>query len=90
MQTLLNQTLIPVTMVCSAIYLRTRFSSVQLLGAALVLLGASVVVVAPSLGQTAATATAKAAAVETSRWSAELLYFLSNIPVACSQVGLVG
>ncbi len=44
MQTLLNQTLIPVTMLASAVYLHTRFSSVQLLGAALVLLGALIVV----------------------------------------------
>lgn len=43
-QTLLNQTLIPVTMLASFLYLRTRFSFVQLLGAALVLLGALVVV----------------------------------------------
>ena len=89
-QSLLNQTLIPCTMLCSAIYLRTRFSSVQLFGAALVLLGALFTVVAPSLGQTGATATANAAPTVTGRRSAELLYFLSNIPVACSQVGKCG
>lgn len=91
-QTLLNQTLIPVTMLCSAIYLRSRFTSVQLCGSGLVLLGALVTVVAPSLGQTGATAAAaaKAGPTGTGRWSAELLYFLSNIPVACSQVGKCG
>lgn len=37
---------------------------------------------APSLGGVAATT----ATTGTGRWYAELLYFLSNIPVACSQV----
>lgn len=81
MQTLLNQTLIPVTMLASSLYLRTRFSRVQLLGAALVLAGALL---------SSATASEQPHDAQQqqqeSRWYAHLVFFLSNIPVACSQV----
>jgi hypothetical protein len=42
-QTLLNQTLIPATMLVSAVYLRVTFSGPQLGGALLVTLGAGLV-----------------------------------------------
>lgn len=43
-QTLLNQTLIPFTMAASVIFLRSKFSMIQCLGAATILLGAFIVI----------------------------------------------
>jgi drug/metabolite transporter (DMT)-like permease len=42
-QTLLNQTLIPLTIAASWLYLGTRFTPLQLTGAAIVMVGAAIV-----------------------------------------------
>lgn len=77
-QTLLNQCLIPLTMVASYIFLRTRYSRLQYIGAALILTGAASVVI-PSI-VTASFSRDKL------RWYSCIVYVMSNIPMACSAV----
>jgi hypothetical protein len=75
LQPLLNQTLIPFTMVASFFFLGTRYLKLELVGALCILLGACVSCI-PNLTGTR----------DDSRWYAILLYFCSNIPMACSAV----
>jgi len=82
-QTLLNQTLIPTTMLVSFLYLKTRFTPIQLGGAALVLAGAGVTVLPTFYDGSGGRGGEREAP---SRWYANLIFFLSNLPVACSQV----
>lgn len=90
-QTLLNQTLIPTTMIVSACFLRTHFSNVQLAGAALVLMGAAVTVLPAFVTAESDSNDGHGASPSQSRWYANLVFFASNLPVACSQVvGLLG
>jgi len=76
LQPLLNQTIIPLTMLFSRVWLRTRFSRLELCGAATILAGAILSIV-PSLGAHASGA---------SRWYSVCIYFASNIPMAASSV----
>lgn len=76
-QTLLNQTLIPLTMIVAFILLRTRYSRGEVGGAVVVVVGASLAVIP---------AVAAGHSVAAVRWWAVLLYFASNIPMACSSV----
>ena len=62
---------------------QTRFSSIQLLGASLVLGGAAVVVL-PSFFHPSPKGGGEE--VSSSRWWANAIFFASNLPVACSQV----
>ena len=99
-QSLLNQTLIPLTMICSAILLRTRYNWRTVAGAALILAGAAVSVV-PSIlephhlangtawngsgSNNNKTATGGGSTTRLGYW-AYLIYFASNIPMAMSAV----
>mmetsp|Transcript_96406 Transcript_96406/g.274806 ORF Transcript_96406/g.274806 Transcript_96406/m.274806 type:complete len:438 (-) Transcript_96406:248-1561(-) len=76
-QTLLNQSLIPCTMIASAVFLRSKFYWPQVSGAFIILTGAFLVLSPSFFGD--------APPVET-RWYANLLYFASNIPMALSAV----
>eukprot|EP00928_Gymnodinium_smaydae_P061049 TRINITY_DN4509_c0_g3_i2.p1 TRINITY_DN4509_c0_g3~~TRINITY_DN4509_c0_g3_i2.p1 ORF type:complete len:431 (+),score=84.43 TRINITY_DN4509_c0_g3_i2:165-1295(+) len=76
---LLNQLLIPFTMVVSAAYIRTRYSSKEMAGALLIVAGACVSVV-PSLLQ----ASASDSLGSNIRWYAVIFYAMSNVPMAMS------
>lgn len=85
-QTLLNQTLIPITMLVSFLYLKTRFTLVQLGGAAFVLAGAGITVLPTFWEGHKGGGEGIGGRPAPSRWYANLIFFLSNVPVACSQV----
>mmetsp|Transcript_82036 Transcript_82036/g.163889 ORF Transcript_82036/g.163889 Transcript_82036/m.163889 type:complete len:498 (+) Transcript_82036:230-1723(+) len=73
-QTLLNQALIPCTMTCSALFLRSRYTTGQY-GGALTILAGALIAVAPSfIGFTGMNA------------GPVMLYLASNIPMALSAV----
>jgi drug/metabolite transporter (DMT)-like permease len=72
LQTLLSQSLVPCTMVASAVFLKTRYGAKKKLGAAIILVGGAIVV-APAFRESAET-------------SAVLIYWSSNIPMALSAV----
>ena len=74
-QTLLNQSLIPITMAASFIFLGAKYSLSQYAGAGTILVGALISIL-PSLIQS-----------ESSNAFSLLLYFSSNIPMALSAVG---
>lgn len=74
---LLNQLLIPFTMVSSSVYLRLHYRMKEVMGAALIVLGACFSVV-PNLLDPGSEGAAEC------RWYAVLLYSLSNFPMACS------
>lgn len=78
-QTLLNQSLIPCTMLASAAFLRSRYKASQYIGAAIILGGAAFVVSPELFG-------AHGKAPIESHYSSNLLYFISNIPMALSAV----
>jgi len=75
-QTLLNQTLIPVTIVAAMIFLRARYSKGEILGAMIILGGAALTIVPSVLD----------ASQGSLKWYAALVYFSSNIPMAFSAV----
>ena len=77
LQQILNQTLIPLTMVCSFFFLSTRFNYGAITGACLIFAGAAIVVLGSVEGNSAG---------EHFRWYASVIYFLSNVPMALSAV----
>ena len=77
LQQILNQTLIPLTMICSYFFLRTRFRCLAVFGAVLIFTGAAVVVLGSVEGNSSS---------EHFRWYACVIYFLSNAPMAMSAV----
>ena len=72
LQTLLSQSLVPCTMVASAVFLKTRYGAKKKVGAAIILIGGAIVV-APAFRESAET-------------SAVLIYWASNVPMALSAV----
>ena len=72
LQTLLSQSLVPCTMVASAVFLGTRYGAKKKVGAAIILIGGAIVV-APAFRESAET-------------SAVLIYWASNVPMALSAV----
>jgi hypothetical protein len=76
LQPVLNQSLLPCTMLVSALALRSRYSYHQLFGALLIVSGAVI-----SLGPTLS-----ADVAQDTRASAVAIYWLSNVPMACSAV----
>lgn len=79
-QPLLNQSLVPCTMVVSCVMLRTRYSWRHTAGALLIVCGA-LISLAPTLAGRGAAASAAEA-----RLYAIAIYWLSNVPMACSAV----
>ena len=77
LQQILNQTLIPLTMICSFFFLRTRFRLPAVFGAVLIFTGAAVVVLGSVEGNSSG---------EHFRYYACVIYFLSNVPMALSAV----
>jgi len=77
LQPLLNQTLIPFTMLFSAIFIRTRYGLLEFVGAGLILCGAAVSTIPNFVNNDNTGAT---------RWYSIVIYFCSNIPMACSAV----
>ncbi|KAF4672682.1 hypothetical protein FOL47_000235 [Perkinsus chesapeaki] len=75
-QTVLNQTLIPVTMVCSALVLGTTYSMKSIGAASIVFISACITVIPSFSGVTVANCSGLSVC----------LYFLSNIPMALSNV----
>ena len=75
-QPLIQQALIPLTMVFSCIWLKERYNIWELVGAVLMLAGAAVSIVPTITGGTDGT----------SKWYACVIYFCSNIPMALSGV----
>eukprot|EP00937_MAST-01D_sp_MAST-1D-sp2_P006340 g6340.t1 len=73
-QTLLNQTLVPFTMLFSVAFLRARYGAKQAGGAALIVAGAALTVLPAALDPT------KAASAQF-RWYAALVFCLSNVPM---------
>jgi len=84
-QPLLNQSLIPCTMVASWLWLGTSYSHGQLAAATLIVGGAALSVLPQLLGQSAEGAPAAHPDDEV-RGYAVALYWLSNVPMACSAV----
>mmetsp|Transcript_34430 Transcript_34430/g.83280 ORF Transcript_34430/g.83280 Transcript_34430/m.83280 type:complete len:521 (+) Transcript_34430:136-1698(+) len=78
-QTLLNQTLIPCTMLFSFIFLRAKYNTMQIIGATVIIFGA-IVSIGPAIMLTEARASRQF------RWYACLIYFFSNVPMAMSSV----
>lgn len=78
-QTLLNQTLIPWTMVFSMGLLGSRYTFTQVTGAGIIFLGAIVTIV-PNLLRTRTVASTHV------HWWSCLIYFASNVPMALSSV----
>ena len=78
-QVLLNQTLIPFCMLLGRIVLGMRFHPWQLVGALLIIVGAMISVI-PGIIQPDPNSTT------TIKWYACLIYFASNIPMACSAI----
>ena len=76
-QQLLNQSLIPFTMVSSHVFLGTRASKNEICGAFVILLGAVVVLLPSLLGDSQSL---------TSHTCAQLLYLSSNVPYSMSYV----
>ena len=77
LQQLLNQTLIPITMFFSWIFLGKTSSSLQLVGACIILIGGCVVII-PSSSMTSTIS------YNSYDFISNLLYFSSNIPIAFS------
>lgn len=77
-QTLLNQCLIPLTMIASRIFLQKSFYKFELLGASLIIVGASIVVL-PSIYL-------NPFQPSSFRPYSCIIYVASNIPMACSTV----
>ena len=78
-QPILNQTLIPFTMLASFLFLGRKYYTMALLGACLIFAGATTSV-APALLQGQSKATSRY------RWYSCLIYMLSNVPMALSAV----
>ena len=78
-QPILNQTLIPFTMLASFVFLGRRYYLIALLGACLIFAGATVSV-APALIDGESKATTHY------RWYSCVIYMLSNVPMALSAV----
>jgi len=83
-QPLLNQSLIPATMLASFCFLGTSYSRGQLCAALLIIIGAALSVL-PQL-TAPAEASDSARPDDEVRGYAVLLYWLSNVPMACSAV----
>jgi drug/metabolite transporter (DMT)-like permease len=79
-QTILNQSLVPFTMISSTVLLGTAFSRYQLVGAMIILMGAFIAI-SPTLFKHD-----DSGAEENPQWMANLLYLSSNIPMALSAV----
>ena len=75
MQQLLNQTLIPITMLLSWIFLGKKSGSLQVVGAVLIFLGAWVVLIPSAHNSTSYDGFAI---------MSNILYFMSNLPIALS------
>ncbi|KAF4649298.1 hypothetical protein FOZ61_005236 [Perkinsus olseni] len=75
-QTVLNQTLIPVTMICSSLVLGTTYN-IKSIGAAFIVFASACIIVIPSLS---------GASIANCSCLSVCLYFLSNIPMALSNV----
>ena len=83
LQQILNQTLIPLTMICSFAFLGTRFRGLAMLGAGLIFSGAAVTV----YGSVERSGSGdNEHSTEHFRWYASVIYFLSNVPMALSAV----
>jgi len=78
-QTLLNQTLIPCTMLFSYLLLRTKYAPWQIVGASVIVIGACV-----TIGPAVVLQGERAS--KQFRWYACLVYFFSNVPMAISSV----
>jgi drug/metabolite transporter (DMT)-like permease len=78
-QTLLNQTLVPFTLLTSALALAIRYSRGQIAGALLIVAGALVTVV-PAVADPSRAASAQF------RWYSALVFMSSNVPMAMSSV----
>ena len=78
-QPILNQTLIPFTMLSSYLFLGKRYYLVALLGAALIFAGATTSL-APAL------ITGESKATSNYRWYSCVIYMFSNVPMALSAV----
>ncbi len=85
-QPLLNQSLIPATMVASFFGLGTSYSCGQLAAAVLIIGGAALSVLPQLIGEEQAGGAAPARPDDEVRGYALLLYWLSNVPMACSAV----
>lgn len=83
-QTILNQSLVPFTMVASTLILRTIYTRSQLMGAFTILLGA-LIAISPTLF-TASGDEPVDSDSENPKWISNLLYLSSNIPMALSAV----
>eukprot|EP00403_Amphidinium_massartii_P024349 CAMPEP_0178393422 /NCGR_PEP_ID=MMETSP0689_2-20121128/12177_1 /TAXON_ID=160604 /ORGANISM="Amphidinium massartii, Strain CS-259" /LENGTH=366 /DNA_ID=CAMNT_0020014009 /DNA_START=63 /DNA_END=1159 /DNA_ORIENTATION=+ len=77
---LLNQLLIPTTMMVSRLYLHERYGCQETSGAALIVLGACLSIISPLLQEGMSNSGSEA------RWYAVCLYALSNAPMAMSAV----
>ena len=77
LQQILNQSLIPLCMLFSFFFLKTRFRSLAILGAVLIFAGAAIVVLGSVENNSSS---------EHFRWYAACIYFLSNVPMALSAV----
>ena len=76
-QILLNQTLIPFCMLLGRVVLKMKFHPLQILGAALIIGGAGLSTIPGLLNPDPSAHT---------KWYACLIYFASNIPMACSAI----
>jgi hypothetical protein len=82
-QLLLNQTLIPLTMLASRTFIGSRYGCKELLAASLIIAGALVTVLP---GVAASNDASSGTGGSQTKWYAVLIYFLSNVPMACSAV----
>lgn len=77
LQQILNQTLIPLTMVASFVFLRVRYAWRAVLGAVLIFCGAAITVAGTVQHGSDSTHF---------KWYAAVIYFMSNVPMALSAV----
>lgn len=86
-QTLINQSLIPATMIASFGFLGTRYSLGQIFAAVLIVGGAAVTIVPKLLDEArGAPDAAHPYSADEVRGYAVAMYWLSNVPMACSTV----
>lgn len=88
-QPVLNQTLIPFTVIISMVVLQARFKTATLVGAGIILAGAIVAVLPSLLGtthQSVDRGSSQSSMALVPEWLAISLYLLSNVPMAFSAV----
>lgn len=79
-QTLLKQTLIPLTMFASWVFLHTKYRKREIVAATIIISGACISILPPLLYPDDTATQTKV------RWYGVFFFFLSNIPMACCQV----